>query len=108
MAKDRVAELKAAITAAEANGWTYIGNNTVRRTATHATPQFALDNGWAPGGTYTSLEFLSFVLRGPSRVPGCIHKTMRCPWVARSDRSISWTRTLELLAQPIDASDIHN
>lgn len=108
MAKDRVAELKAAITAAEANGWTYIGNNTVRRMAEHVTPPFAMDNGWYPGSTYNSLEFMSFLLMGPSRAPKCIHGTVRVPWIMRSDRSISWKRTLELLAQPVTESDIHN
>jgi len=108
VAKDRVAELKAAILAAEANGWQYIGNHTVRRMAEHVTPQFAVDNGWAPGATYTSLEFLSFVLHGPSRVPTCIYGTCKVPWLMRHDQKISWKRTLELLAEPVSSSDVHN
>ena len=108
MAKDRMIELRNAIKAAEANGWTYIGNNTVRRMAEHVTPQFARDNGWAPGSTYASLEFLSFVLRGPSRAPHVTYGMVRYPWIARQDSRLTWTRTLELLSQPIASSDVHN
>lgn len=108
MAKDRLAELKAAITAAEANGWTYVGNNTVRRMAEHVTPQFAVDNGWYPGATYNSLEFLSFVLNGPSRAPHVTYGVCRVPWIDRQDRNVNWKRTLELLAEPIGSSDVHN
>lgn len=108
MAKDRMAELRNATKAAEANGWTYIGNSTVRRMAEHVTPQFALDNGWAPGSTYKSLEFLSFVFSDRARVPKVIYGTCRTSWTGRSDRSISWKRTLELLAEDIAASEIHS
>ena len=107
MAKDRVAELKAAIVAAKVNGWTYIGNSTVRRMSEHTTPQFALDNDWYPGRSYSRVEFLSFVLNGPSRVPHVTYGVVRVPWTARSDRSLTWKRTLELLAEPIELSEVH-
>ena len=108
MAKDRVAELKAAIVAAEANGWTYIGNNTVRRMVEHETPQFAKDNGWWTAATYESLEFLSFVLNGPTRAPHCVYGTCRTTWTGRRDQKIAWKRTLELLAQPVEEPEIHD
>lgn len=107
MAKDRVAELKGAIKDAEANGWTYIGNNTVRRMVEHETPQFAKDAGWWTPTTYRSLEFLSFVLNGPSRVPHVIYGTCRTAWTGRRDQKITWKRTLELLAQPVHLSEVH-
>lgn len=109
MANSHATELKGLITQAEANGWTYIGNNTVRRMAEHQTPEFAQKHGWWNGSTYTSLEFLSFVFpRIGSRAPRVVYGSISCPWRTRNDLRISYRRAVELLAQPLDASDVHN
>lgn len=109
MAKDRAAELAGLIKDAEANGWTYIGNNTVRRMVEHETPEFAQRHGWWTGSTYASLEFLSFVFpRITGRAPKVVYGTNSNAWTARSDRSISYRRAVELLAQPLHLSEIHD
>uniref|UniRef100_A0AAU7GWW5 Uncharacterized protein n=1 Tax=Streptomyces phage Geonosis TaxID=3158856 RepID=A0AAU7GWW5_9CAUD len=109
MAKNRAAEVAELIKAAETNGWTYIGNNTVRRMAEHTTPDYAQHHGWWTGSTYASLEFLSFVFPLiTSRVPKVVYGTHNTPWTARSDRSISYRRAVELLAQPLHLSEVHD
>lgn len=109
MAKNHAAELADLIKEAESNGWTYIGNNTVRRMAEHETPEFAQKHGWWTGSTYASLEFLSFVFpRITGRVPKVVYGTNNTPWTARSDRSISYRRAVELLAEPLHLSEIHD
>ncbi|ATN93718.1 hypothetical protein SEA_ABT2GRADUATEX2_48 [Streptomyces phage Abt2graduatex2] len=109
MARNYAAELKDLIENAEANGWTYIGNNTVRRMAEHETPEFAQKHGWWTSSTYASLEFLSFVFpRVIGRVPKVVYGTNNTPWTARRDRTISYRRAVELLAEPIHLSETHN
>lgn len=105
---DRFAEIQAAVKDADANGWHVLNETTVRRMTEHVTPQWALDNGWAAGATYTTVEFLSFVFRARNLVPKVIYGTAPCPWVGRSDASISFKRAKELLAQPLADSKIHD
>lgn len=108
MAVNRLAQLKETADAAEANGWTYVGNSTFRRMTEHLTPQRAIDNGWWTDSTYTACEFLAFVLRGVNRVPKVVYGTTPCPWVGLSDCSISFKRALDLFAQPLAESEIHD
>lgn len=105
---DRMIETKNAIDAGAANGWVYIGNSTVRRTTTHATPQFALDAGWYTGPEYDTHEFLSFVFGDRNRVPKVVYGVAHCAWTGRSDSSVSFRRAKELLAQPLADSDVHD
>ncbi|QBZ73541.1 hypothetical protein SEA_MISCHIEF19_56 [Streptomyces phage Mischief19] len=107
MAIDYRAKLNAALTAAGENGWEYIGNNTMRRMTTHVTPQFALDNGWYPSTDYSTVEFISFVLVSKG-APKVTYGSAPCPWVGRSDSTISFKRSLELLAQPLADSTLHD
>lgn len=109
MGKNYAAELKILIDQAEVNGWTYIGNNMVRRMSEHDTPEYAQQHGWWNGDTYASLEFLSFVFHLiPGRAPKVVHGAHNTPWTTRSDRSISYRRAVELLAQPVHLSDVHD
>lgn len=108
MAKDYRAELNAALLAAADNGWTYIGNNTMRRTTTHPTPQYALDAGWYTGTEYDTHEFLSFILLGGNRAPKVVYGVAHCAWTGRQDTSVSFKRSKELLAQPLSESTVHD
>ncbi len=109
MAKNYAAELKDLIETAEANGWKYIGNNTVRRMVEHQTPGFVQQNGWWAGSTYASLEFMSFVFPLiTGRAPKVVHGTSNVPWTTRRDDRISYRRAVELLAQPVHLSEIHD
>lgn len=105
---DRLTEAQQAIRAAVANGWTYIGNGTVRRTTTHATPQYVMDAGWYTGDRYDTHEFLSFIFRDRSRVPKVVYGVARCAWTNRTDATVSFRRAKELLAQPLAESDVHD
>lgn len=105
---DRMIETKEAIDAATANGWTYIGNGTVRRTTTHTTPKYVMEAGWYPRAEYDTHEFLSFIFSRRDRVPKVVYGVARCAWTDRSDRLISFRRAKELLAQPMSESDVHD
>lgn len=107
--RDYSIELNDLIEQAERHGWKYIGNNTVRRMAEHETPEFAQTNGWWNGDTYASLEFLSFVFpRISGRAPKVVYGTSSCPWLSRQDISINYRHAVELLAQPIRLSQVHD
>lgn len=107
--KDYRAELQDLIKAAEHNGWTYIGNNTVRRMVEHETPEYAQRNGWWEGEKYASLEFLSFIFpRLAGRAPKVVYGTNNCPWTERRDTYISYRRSVELLAEPLHLSPVHD
>lgn len=109
MAKqDRFTQVQDAVRAAEANGWTVLNGSTVRRKSEHSTPQYAKDNGWWTSDTYSTLEFISFVFGSRDRVPKVVYGTSTCAWTGRSDRDISFKRSLELLAQPLPDSEIHD
>lgn len=97
-----------AVNAGAANGWEIINATTVRRLTQHDTPQYAMDNGWYPSPTYSTCEFLSFVFMPSGRVPKVVYGTAPCPWVGRSDASISFKRAKELLAQPLADAAIHD
>lgn len=110
---DRILQARDAINAAGANGWQIIPANTpntitVRRMTEHVTPQWAQDNGWYPNTVYSTCEFLSFVFFSRTRVPKVTYGTAPCPWVGRTDTSLSFKRSLELLAQPLAESSIHD
>lgn len=95
---DRMAELKNLIIDAEARGWVYIGDGTVRRSATHRTPDTILKGGFWSGATYESHEFLSFVFTTRARVPRVIHKASDTPWTTCRNMSISYKRACEMLS----------
>lgn len=79
--------------------------NSLMRTAEHPTPERIPENWW-PGETYTSHEWITFlVFDGGARIVA-FHDTARCPWTTRSDRKISLKRALEILRDP-GLSDIH-
>jgi hypothetical protein len=105
---DRVAEAQQAIRAAVANGWTYMGGGTVRRTTVHETPRDVIAAEWYTGGQYDTHEFLSFVFASKDRVPRVIYGVARCPWLSRTDSKVSFRRAKELLAQPLSESDVHD
>ncbi len=106
MAKNRVEELRDAIKAAEVNGWEYIGAGTVRRMAEHDTPDM-FRRSW-PDPKFHSTEFISFILVDANRVPKCVYGVAPATWTTRQDVSMSYKRALELLAQPLSESDVHN
>lgn len=103
-----------AANAAKANGWDVLnvdsvrGIVTLRRMTEHQTPQYAMDNDWYPSPTYNTLEFVSLMFTSRTRVPKVTYGTAPCPWVGRTDTSISFKRSLELLAQPLADSEIHD
>lgn len=106
---DRMQQVRDAVKAAEANGWEILNGSTVRRISEHEAPQYAIDNGWWPGRTYQTIEFLGFVFgQRADRVPKVVYKVAPCPWIAKRDRLISFKQSLELLAQPVAESDVHN
>lgn len=106
--RDYKAELNAALIASAANGWTYMGNNTMRRRTEHETPAYAINAEWYEQPTYSTLEFLSFLLLEGNRAPKAVYGTGPCPWVGRRDSKISFKRALELLGQPLEESAIHD
>ena len=108
MAIDYRARLNEALKGAGEHGWEYIGNNTLRRMSEHVTPQYAIDNGWYPSPTYSTVEFISFVLVSGGKAPKAVYGSAACPWVGRTDNSISFKRSLELLAQPLADSTLHD
>lgn len=106
-AANRLQAVKDALAAALANGWERTPGkpNSVRRTTEHLTPE-RIPKNWWPGETYTSLEFVDFlVFDGGAKIVS-LHKTTRCPWIARSDQKISTARALAILTDP-ELSDIH-
>lgn len=107
MATDYRAKLNQALATASEQGWEYIGNNTMRRMASHPTPQFAMDNDWYPGTEYNSIEFLTFLLMPTGRAPKVTYGVARTAWTGRQDSTISFKRSLELLAQPLADSSVH-
>jgi len=107
VAIDYRAKLNEALKASAANGWEYIGNNTMRRMTEHETPQYAIDAGWWTSPTYTTVEFVGYVLVSKG-APKATYGSAACPWVGRSDSSISFKRSLELLAQPLADSTLHD
>lgn len=109
MAKDYVADIRSLISEAQANGWGPCPDkpNTLRRISTHATPERIPANWW-PFPEYKAVEFLSFVVADRSRAPKVIHGVSRTPWLGRVDRSISYRKATELMAQPIGQSPVHS
>lgn len=107
---DRFAQVQDALAEALANGWeTCPGKpDTLRRIVEHRTPDHARAAGWWPRETYDSVEFLTFVFTERNRIPKVIHGYSRCPWITLCDTKISFKRSLELLAQPVADSKIHN
>lgn len=106
---DRLAELQAAALASMANGWERCPGkpNTLRRSVEHATPEGTPESWWRLEWYY-SVEFLTFTFSDRNRVPKVVYGYSRCPWFARADRSVSFKKSLELLAQPITDSPVHN
>lgn len=110
---DRLIQTKDAIEAAKANGWEFMGIASgsiiqLRRMTEHSTPQYAMDNGWYPPPTYSTIEFLSFLFINRSKVPKVTYGTAACPWVGRLDRSLSFKAALALLTQPVSESELHD
>lgn len=107
-------QVKDAVDAAKANGWEFTGIThggstiSLRRMTEHDTPQYAMDNDWYPSPTYTTVEFLGIRFTSRTKVPKTVHGTAPCPWVGRTDRSISFKAVLELLAQPVSQSELHD
>jgi hypothetical protein len=93
---------------AEAREWVRVPgqyNPMWRRSVEHPTPSFAHDNGWWPGMTYSSHEFVSFILRERTRAPRAVYGTSRVPWTGRTDRPVSFKRALEILSA--ETADVH-
>lgn len=104
---DRLQQTADAIKDAESRGWEYIGNNTVRRTRQHDTPEVVIKNDWWTGQVYWSAEFLAFVWHGRDRVPTVLYTTQRTYWTPREKdgQKISFKRALEILES--STSDVH-
>lgn len=107
---DRFAQVQDTLAEAMTNGWEKHPDrvNALRRIVEHRTPDHARAAGWWPRETYTSVEFLTFMFTERNRVPKVIHGYSRCPWIVGRDTKISFKRSLELLAQPVADSEIHN
>lgn len=104
---NRLQSVKDALALALANGWERTPGkpNSVMRAVEHRTPERITKNWW-PGETYTSCEWVSFlVFDGGARITA-FHDTSRCPWVIRQDRKVSLKRALEILSDP-GLSDAH-
>lgn len=103
----RVQTVKDALVFALANGWERTPGrpNSLRRTAEHRTPE-RIPASWWPGKTYTSVEFVDFLVMDGGASITAFHSTTRCPWIARSDRKVSVKRALEILNDPA-LSDVH-
>ncbi len=104
----RLTDIKAAIDAATVNGWKYLGDGIVFRSVPHVTPQLVRDNFGYHRASYSSHETLLFSFRDRTRDPKVIYGVEYAPWTEFSDAAISFTRALELLAQPVADSDVHN
>lgn len=105
---DYYAKINQAAQDAETRAWERVPgqyNPTWVRRIPHPTPQFAINNGWYPGPTYFSYEFVSFILLGRNRAPKAVYRTSRTPWTPTTDRSVSCKRALEILASP--TADVH-
>ena len=53
------------------------------------------------------IVILSFIVADRNRAPKVVHGVSRTPWVGRTDRSISYRRATELMAQPVSESPVH-
>ena len=107
MAVDRLQQTADAINDAKSRGWEYIGNDTVRRTRQHDTPEIAIKNEWWTGQVYSSCEWLAFVWHGRDRVPTVLYSSVRTYWTPRDadGMKISFKRALEILAS--ETSPVH-
>lgn len=106
-AANRLQALQDALAFALANGWeiTPGRTNSVRRIVKHDTPE-RIPASWWPGKTYTSTEFITFLVFDEGAAISAFHDTSRSPWVGRADRKVSVKRALEILLNP-ELSDIH-
>lgn len=105
---DYYEKINEAVADAESRGWVRIPgqyNPTWRRSVDHPTPEFAIKNGWWTGATYTSHEFVAFILRDRDRAPSVVYETSRTHWTPKTGRKISFKQALEILAS--DTSDVH-
>lgn len=107
MTTDRFQQTADAIKDAQSRGWEYTGNNTVRRTRQHNTPEQVIKNEWWTGQVYSSCEWLAFFWHGRDRVPTVLYSCVRTYWTPRErdGQKISFKRALEYLASA--TSDVH-
>lgn len=101
-------ELATLISNAEENGWTYIGNDTVRRLVDHEVGEEIRRAGWWTGETCASVEYLSFVFPSLNRQPYAVYSAHTRPWRQREDTQVTYRRAVELLDEPIYQSAVHN
>lgn len=106
-AATRVQTVREALELALSQGWTRTPGkaNSVVRTTEHQTPE-RIPKSWWPGETYTSHDWITFLVFDGGAKIVAFYDTSRCPWVVRSDQKISLKRALEILRDP-ELSDVH-
>lgn len=104
---NRLKSVKDALGLALSQGWTRTPGkpNSVMRMTEHRTPE-RIPKNWWPGETYTSYEWVDFLVFDGGAKIAAFHNTSRCPWITRSDQKVSLKRALEILSDQA-LSDVH-
>lgn len=100
--------IKATADAVEHRGWVRLRegfNPTWYRCVDHDTPQKIRDFGWWPGEVYSSRESVAFILRDRNHAPKVIYNLRRTYWTPGSVHTISFKKSLEILAA--ETADVH-
>ena len=106
-AANRLKDVRKALETALGQGWERTPGkaNSLMRAVDHPTPE-RIPKNWWPGETYTSHEWITFlVFDGGARIVA-FHDTSRYPWLVRSDLKVSLKRALGILRDP-ELSDVH-